>query len=404
MRCCTFALAVFFAVPIFGADVSTLTQAGLRVHEWGTFTSVAGESGEPQPWTPLAGPSDLPCFVYHLGNKCVKCLLLPQSQPVRPQPVVTASTVRMETPVLYFYAPKRMALSVRVDFPQGWITEWYPQSSRVTPDIQLGDASHLPTLGQGHIEWNNVEVSPGMQASVPTGQGASHYYAARNTDSDPILVGGQAEKLIFYRGIADFAVPLSAKVLDERRVELRNTARGTLPLVILFENRGGKTGYRTVREFHGSSEIEMPQLTAGPEALKGDLANALVDMGLYPKEAAAMLETWRDSWFEEGLRVFYLMPRRSIDDVLPLAVTPRPAATERVFVGRVEMLSPFRRQRLETALTKGDTTTLASYGRFLEPFARQIPGGATANPVTSAFFKALLDQARGEFDSPSCVR
>ena len=400
------ALAILLAAPVFGSDGATPAQQGLRVHEWGTFTSVAGESGGPQAWAPLSGPSDLPCFVYHLGNRCIKCVL-PSTPPSTP-PTVTTSTVRMETPVLYFYAPRRMTLSVSVDFPQGWITEWYPQASNVTPEIPPGTQARLPgpggAPGGGHIEWNQVVVSPGSPATGPIGAGASHYYAARNTDSHPIAVSGQSEKLIFYRGIANFPVPLWARVLDDTRIELRNTGDRALPLTILFENRGGKIGYRATRELSGALQIEMPELTAGLDRLKLDLANALVDMGLYRKEALAMIETWRDSWFEEGMRVFYLMPRRNVDAVLPLAVNPAPAATERVFVGRVEILSPYVRQSLRSALSSGDTATLAQYGRFLEPFAQRIPGGATANPATSAFFQARYDEARRQFDSPSCVR
>ena len=33
------------------------------VHEWGTFTSIAGEDGSPATWAPLFGAADLPCFV-----------------------------------------------------------------------------------------------------------------------------------------------------------------------------------------------------------------------------------------------------------------------------------------------------------------------------------------------------
>ena len=38
-------------------------------------------------------------------------------------------TVSMETPVLYFYSDKEQRATVRVDFPQGWITEWYPYAA-----------------------------------------------------------------------------------------------------------------------------------------------------------------------------------------------------------------------------------------------------------------------------------
>ena len=37
-----------------------------------------------------------------------------------------------------------------------------------------------------------------------------------------------------------------------------------------------------------------------------------------------MIETWKDSWFEEGLRVFYVLPRLTTDEVLPLTVEPLP--------------------------------------------------------------------------------
>ena len=36
-----------------------------------------------------------------------------------------------------------------------------------------------------------------------------------------------------------------------------------------------------------------------------------------------MVATWRDSWFEEGMRVFYLTPRSVVDSVLPFISRPR---------------------------------------------------------------------------------
>ena len=39
-------------------------SSGLEVHEWGTFTVVAGVDGTLLDWNPLSGPSDLPPFVY----------------------------------------------------------------------------------------------------------------------------------------------------------------------------------------------------------------------------------------------------------------------------------------------------------------------------------------------------
>jgi hypothetical protein len=65
---------------------------------------------------------------------------------------------------------------------------------------------------------------------------------------------------------------------------------------------------------------------------------------------------------------------------------------------------PIRSRILARSTVSGDTATLAKSGRFLEPFAQQIPGRSTASPATSAFFQARYDEARRQFDSACCVR
>ncbi len=84
------------------------------------------------------------------------------------------------------------------------------------------------------------------------------------------------------------------------------------------------------------------------------------------------METWRDSWFEEGTRVLYLYPRDQVDAVLPLSIRPTPASIGRVYVGRVEVLSPWTKDTIRTALSSSDGATLAKFGRFLDPFLQQI--------------------------------
>lgn len=82
-----------------------------------------------------------------------------------------------------------------------------------------------------------------------------------------------------------------------------------------------------------------------------------------------MIETWRDAWFESGTRVIYLVPKELVDKVLPLQIAPQPAAVERVFVGRVELLAPWREAKLLAASTP---EALEDSGRFLDNFASQI--------------------------------
>jgi hypothetical protein len=154
------AIVLGLLFPAFAGD-SVPTAPDLTVHEWGTFTSVAGESGAPVPWASLAAPSDLPCFVYRLSAQCVKCN--------------STSMVRMETPVLYFYSARPTTVSVHVELPSGVITEWYPKATGVPKDVTYGNG--------GKIDWGPIEVVPGATPSFLTDGSDSHYYPARNTDS-----------------------------------------------------------------------------------------------------------------------------------------------------------------------------------------------------------------------------
>ena len=368
------AVTFLWVVPLFAAE--GVPGSAVTVHEWGTFTSVAGLDGRALSFQALAGPADLPCFVFRWNGRNIKAVI--------------PSTVRMETPVLYFYAPRNTTLSVHVGFPQGFITEWYPQGH-----VQLQSA-----------DWGPIEVSPGESLTFPQGSAASHYYAARHTDSAPIRAGQEQEKMIFYRGIGDFSIPLQPRLTADGKLEIRNTGASPIPEAVVFENRGGKIGYRVVSNLTDSVKVEMPELGDDFGRLTDHLAGALTEMGLYPKEAAAMIETWRDSWFEEGTRVVYLFPRASVDAVLPLTVTPAPEAISRVFVGRVEVLSPATQQAIQSALAEGNLTVLEKYGRFLQAFVTEMErsGGVIQSPAARSFLASRRARAESEYYSPSCAK
>src|SRR5262245_24589234 len=84
-----------------------------------------------------------------------------------------------------------------------------------------------------------------------------------------------------------------------------------------------------------------------------------------------MIETCRDSWFEEGTRLFYIVPRRALDSILPLEIQPAPSQLSRVFVGRMEVITPEIQDRVRQAVAKNDRVTLEKYGRFFEPIAKR---------------------------------
>jgi hypothetical protein len=325
----------------------------LIVHEWGTFTSIAGDDGNALLWLPIATKSDLPTFVEHFRNTNVKGGL--------------RGTVRMETPVIYFYSPRQIAVAASVSLASGLITEWFPHASQVQP------ADSQPILLEpqtaGSIGWDAVTVSPTTNANLRHESTSSHYYAARETSANTVSVqtsaGNQLEKFLFYRGVSLFAPPLSAKVLASGQLQLKSNADGSTT-IILFERRGDKLGYR-ISSLDSDAMMETPSTSGTLDSLYSDFEDTLVAQGLYRDEAHAMLETWRDSWFGEGSRLFYFVPRLFVDTVLPLSIRPAPVRLTRVFVGRIELVTPATENAVETALLSRDHETLEKYGRFVDP-------------------------------------
>ena len=156
---------------------------------------------------------------------------------------------------------------------------------------------------------------------------------------------------------------------------VENRTEGSVPLVILFENRNGRIGYRVAGALDGTLTIDAPPLDGSLARLRQDLTAALIAQGLFPKEAQAMVETWRDSWFEEGSRLIYIVPSEAVDAILPLQVTPAPSQVVRVFVGRMELVTAETKRSVESAVAKGDWQAVDRYGRFLDPILqRMYPG------------------------------
>ena len=71
-------------------------------------------------------------------------------------------TVKMETPVIYFYANQPFAAHVRVGFNGGSISQWFPAPAAARPAVRprpnLSGSVAAGTLisqkYQGGIEWN----------------------------------------------------------------------------------------------------------------------------------------------------------------------------------------------------------------------------------------------------------
>jgi hypothetical protein len=365
LACAVLALSLA-AMPLLFHAQTPSSDPALTAHEWGTFTSIAGKDGQAAYWLPLTGSTDLPAFVEHFQTPDFKGGL--------------RGTVRMETPVLYFYTNRATTVSVRVSISQGLITEWYPHADRVEPvGLQTqarmvayyNDWNRRQKQPDSSISWDSITLEPSSSPTLPGGDRANHYYAARQTSSTPLRIktqtGDQTEKFLFYRGVASFSVPMAVKLTQGEKVVAQNLTTQEIPAMLLFERRGDKLGFRVADASASQPTLHPPELNANMDSLKQAVEDMLIAQGLYQDEAQAMFETWRDSWFEEGSRLLYIVPRQFVDSVLPLSISPVPAQTVRVFVGRLELVTPATQRAVEQALVTHDQSTLNHYGRFLAP-------------------------------------
>jgi hypothetical protein len=356
-RACAFFSAFLFCASLAGNAQKVDVDTGLIAHEWGTFTSIAGETGQAVEWLPLNSPSDLPTFVEHFRGTGFK--------------VGLGGTIRMETPVLYFYSTHDTTVDVSVSFFHGLITEWYPRATYIEPSSSLENVVLFQQQSSGSISWKAVSVQPSASLAFPQEAQPSRYYAARDVASSPLRVstknGNENEKFLFYRGVSVASAPLSALVLPNGQIEAMNQSSGEIPKLILFERRGEQVGFREAGAVREGVILDPPVLDASLDSLLSDLQASLISSGLYREEAHAMLESWKDSWFEEGSRLIYIVPNSFVEKILPLSIEPQPAALHRVFVGRLELLTPATQNAIETAVAGHDKAALSKYGRFVAP-------------------------------------
>jgi hypothetical protein len=389
----------FAAIALLAFSPALVTDAAgpLVVHEWGTFTSVQGADGVQVEWKPLIR-TDLPDFVYSTSmdsggfrNVVLRDLTRKDDD---------GGILRMETPVIYFYSDAELTVDVRVSFPKGRITEWYPQANAIGPYVNVrGDAGDRRSL----IEWNNVrvlapttkEIQPQLLLRDREDVHANHYYAARATDANLLRASApnarskvEYERDLFYRGLGYDPAPLIVKADDSGRLlSLSVATREAVPAAFVINVDRTLMRYQKLDSLSPNVEhtIELDvepfdALSNVRGRLMKDVASTLMEQGLFAKEALAMVDTWKDQWFEEqGTRVLYLLPPAWTDATLPLEISPKADSVVRVMVGRAEVITPAVAQELQRQILvfssgtedgrRKAVATVAdlNLGRFLEP-------------------------------------
>jgi hypothetical protein len=359
-------LRIFCAILLGACPAGA--AGGLVIHEWGTLTSLEDENGQPIPGI-NADDEPVPAFVHRISQG----LLLPPSligskSVPRVHPDVT---VRLETPVLYVHGQPGFTgpLDVKVKYVGGWLTEFYPDAEAVAPGIDPKTGRVGRISGDGTLHWEGLEIG-GNPAGPATTERV--WLAPRNVAADAISAPcGESEKFLFYRGVGKGA-PILSLCRDRQTGILRtrpNADPACNPSYWLADiHPDGTAAFQIVAPFQSSHPFEPGDYsTANISALRASIEAELIRSGLYQDEAEALLNTWQVSYFKNpGTRALYLWPRRAVDELLPLTITPAADVT-RVMVGRIELVTPEERSamaQIGTSVIRSPEALYAGLGRF----------------------------------------
>ena len=375
-------IAVALAAP--STETTPEVTKDFTVHEWGTFTSVFGSDGSILPGLEVE-EERLPPFVYGLDALSGKMQLGLEGGP-KNQPIfkgflrqVKNVTVKMETPVIYFYSEEEFDAEVKVGFEGGSLSQWYPGRSGgelTRPPITLD--GKLPEVDfakkhKGAIEWKvRVEkpsANSGFEVMKP-GETANWLHPRAPKSNILKTPSGETESYLFYRGLGNFPQPIDFQVIDNRLVM---SPKKEIPFALVVESTGSNQG-RILWKGKPSSKEQVSLKTRADDAsypsdAYESLHEALVEAGLFEDEAAAMLRTWWHSYFgQPGLRVFWIVPRESTDEILPLKMNPKPAHLERVLLGRSEILTPAFEEEIVSAFNGDPKKNLFQNHRYFKAY------------------------------------
>ena len=339
------------------------------VHEWGTITTRHAPDGTPAGRLNKIAPSEvLPPFVHRFEP--------PESasnaeggfskRPLTPgHPDVT---MRLETPVIYFYPPAsfnpKTRIDVRVKFHGGIINEFYPTAdpsvaldfSRVQTKMRAGivktwDGNVLNNYVVGSLAWSSLTLYEGSDFPKTA---AEVWQAPRRVRAIGARTpNGEREKYLFYRGVAHLEALLQTRLADTklnvlapRRLHWLAEEKMVLENVWIADIQSD--GTVEFKEYRGitirkkpSEELFQHTFSEGKPVeialLKQAMLTGLEAQGLYRDEAQAMLATWDAAYFgTPGKRIFYTVPEEWITNFLPLSISI-PHKLTRVLIGRIDL-------------------------------------------------------------------
>lgn len=351
-------------------------KSDYEVHEWGTFTTLSNSQGR-QLTGLIRSEEPVPAFVHKIKTSWTTRIENPHSTKSFDQYIYTHHKTnienvncRMETPVLYFYsknAPLKIN-KVRVDYSQGSVTEFFPNAH--CEDLTQRGGVNLKTY-RGYIEWNNISLmrdTDPMFTTTIRSQETPQWIAPRKTASNIVFTGNAQEKFLFYRGLGYIESRLITRFINPFQLEINNGYSEEVPFLFVFENKGeGRFEAFHIGGLDAGKNIKvnLKRPVINMNFGKDKMLEALVSEGLYRDEAMAMLETWKESYFETpGLKVLWIWPQQLVRDRLPIYFDPWPNAIKRVMVGRSEVLTPQQEAKIHDVYLKDKALKAYENDRF----------------------------------------
>ena len=426
--------------PVFFLFAPLHAENPVIVHEWGTFTSLQDENGKA-----IGGinvdDEPVPGFVYGFGGVRALSDARPGEEFGLPpyfsgkgwMPGDQEVTMRLETPVLYFYPPKGAnvpPLDVHVEWHGGILSQFYPFATLsglpgnppgapthvIQQNMRIGDVT-------SQLDWKGVQIGSTAQPIASTDK---VWTTPRETSASLVQIekpvaydngevtktAAEAEHFLFYRGVGHLDSPLkidstirgtatahsdspdyfrlsvsrqdpaeeSAAYSDSWLVQINED--GACSFVYYDMGKERDTGGWQLSP-HGNIYKEGYFDRGNLAELKAAMQAALVKAGLYPDEASAMLRTWELSYFKSpGVRFFYIVPRTWVDSTLPLTVTGAPVEITRVMVGRIELIS----EEQQAALLRLSQEALPDLDGLKKLAASALAGGKFSKQEQQDFY------------------
>src|SRR5262249_21372634 len=146
----------------------------------------------------------------------------------------------------------------------------------------------------------------------------------------------ETERFLYYDGFVPAPDYLRCEKIEARSLTLRNRGKFDIARLFVVDRRNKETvgfahvdGTKQPLKAGAALKIDLPQIVAEDWPFVGakQVRQALLSAGLFEAESDSLLKIWTKGLLQaDGVTVFHILPVSEYDRMLPLEITPAPAA------------------------------------------------------------------------------